>query len=118
MVLQKNQTSLVPLYPVSSIAAHNCAIRQTNHSNPQFHSNQAAYNKMMTAVQVRLRLQKICIALQLLLLPLQLLHASSCPITVEEFTVATTSDAEELSEALTNARHAKELFATLPFELP
>ncbi|CAN0467260.1 unnamed protein product, partial [Ascophyllum nodosum] len=64
------------------------------------HSNQAACNKMMTVVQVLLRLQEICIALQLLLLPLQLLHASPCPTTVGEFSVATTSDAEELSEAL------------------
>ena len=57
----------------------------------------------MTVVQVLLRLQEICTVLQLLLLlllPLQLLHASPCPTTVEEFAVATTSDAEELSEAL------------------
>ena len=68
----------------------------------QFHSNQAACNKMITAVQVLPRLQAICIALQLLLLllPLQVLHASTCPTTVEPFSVATTSDAEELSEAL------------------
>ena len=99
----KNKTSLVPLYPVSSIDAHNCPIRRKYHSNLQFHSsNQAACNKMMTVVQVLLRLQEICIALQLLLLllPLQLLHASPCPATIEEFSVATTSDAEELSEAL------------------
>ena len=59
-------------------------------------------NKMMTVVQVLLRFQEICIALQLLLLllPLQLLHASPCPTAVEEFSVATTLDAEELSEAL------------------
>ena len=58
---------------------------------------------MMTVVQVVLHLQA-SIALQLLLLllplPLQLLHASPCPTTVEEFVVATTSDAEKLSEAL------------------
>ena len=98
-----NKTSLVPLYPVSSIDAHNCAIRRKYHSNLlQFHSNQAACNKMITVVQVLLRLQTICIALQLLLLllPLQLLHASPCPTTIGEFSVATTSDAEELSEAL------------------
>ena len=57
----------------------------------------------MTVVQVLLRLRAMCSTLQLLLLlllPLQLLHASICPTTVEEFTVATTSDAEKLSEAL------------------
>ena len=50
----KNNTLLVPLYPVRSIDAHNyyCAIRRKYHSNLQLYSNQAACNKMMTVVQV------------------------------------------------------------------
>ena len=63
----------------------------------------AACDKMTTIVRV-LRLQGICITLQLLLLLLLLLpysHASPCPTTVEEMVVANTSDAGKLAEALT-----------------
>ena len=55
----------------------------------------------MNVVQV-LRIEHICIALQLhllLLLPLPLLHASPCP-TTEEINVTNSSDAENLAEAL------------------
>ena len=61
----------------------------------------AACDKMTTIVRV-LRLQGICITLQLLLLLVLLpySHASPCPTTIEEMVVANTSDAGKLAEAL------------------
>ncbi|CAN0431165.1 unnamed protein product [Ascophyllum nodosum] len=58
----------------------------------------------MAVVEV-LRLQEICIALQLVLLIVLLpllpgVHASPCPTTVGEMIVTNTSDAEKLSQAL------------------
>ena len=68
----KNNTSLVPLYPVRSIEAHNdyyCAIRRKYHSILQLYSNQAACNKMMTVVQV-LQYEQSCFSWSFLTLPL------------------------------------------------
>ena len=47
-----------------------------------------------------LRIQEVCTAVKLLLLPLPLLHASSCPTTVQAMDVRNTADAENLAEAL------------------
>ena len=78
---------------VSSIDVPNCVTR-----NVRIHSNRAACDKM-TVVRV-LHFLEICITLQLLLLPLQLLRSHPCPATVEELVVATTSDADKLADDL------------------
>ena len=60
----------------------------------------------MTSIKV-LRLQEICIALQLIILQVVVLlpllpglYASPCPTTVEEMIVTNTSDADKLTQAL------------------
>ena len=82
-----------------AIDEHTCAT--TSNTIRILHkSNRAACDKM--AVVQLLRFQEICIVLQLLLLllPLQLLHASPCPTIVQQTVVATTLDADNLAKDL------------------
>ena len=80
--------------------------RSTRTTFESIETGLAACDKM--AIIKLLRLQEICVALQLIiLLPLIVLlpllpglHASPCPTTVEEMIVTNTSDADKLTQAL------------------